>query len=75
MIPAQFTKLIAELEGLTDSQVRYVDKLLKGTDTASQLITEFEERMVESPECPHCNTQENRSARNPGTRQRKLKPS
>ena len=32
MIPAQFIKLIAELENLTDSQARYVEKLLKGTD-------------------------------------------
>ena len=56
MIPAQFTKLIAELESLTDSQIRYVEKLLKGSDTASQLISEFEERMVESPECPHCHS-------------------
>ena len=56
MIPAQFTKLIAELENLTDSQIRYVEKLLKGSDTASQLISEFEERMVESPECPHCHS-------------------
>ena len=36
MIPAQFTKLITELESLTDSQIRYVEKLLKGSDTASQ---------------------------------------
>jgi len=56
MIPAQFTKLIAELKSLTDSQIRYVEKLLKGSDTASQLISEFEERMVESPECPHCHS-------------------
>ena len=56
MIPAQFTKLITELESLTDSQIRYVEKLLKGSDTASQLISEFEERMVESPECPHCHS-------------------
>ena len=53
MLPAQFTKLIAELEHLTDSQTRYVEKLLKGTDSVSQLITELEERMVENPECPH----------------------
>ena len=56
MIPAQFTKLIAELEYLTDSQTRYVEKLLKGTDSVSQLITELEERMVENPECPHCHS-------------------
>ncbi|WP_435520679.1 transposase, partial [Alteromonas mediterranea] len=56
MIPAQFTKLIAELEHLTDSQTRYVEKLLKGTDSVSQLITELEERMVENPECPHCHS-------------------
>ena len=56
MIPAQFNKLIAELENLTDSQVWYVEKLQKGTDSASQLISELEERMVESPECPHCHS-------------------
>ena len=54
MIPAQFTKLISELESLTDNQVRYVENLLKGTDSASKLISELEERMVDSPECPHC---------------------
>ena len=43
MLPAQFTKLIAELEHLTDSQTRYVKKLLKGTDSVSQLITELED--------------------------------
>ena len=55
MIPAQFTKLISELESLTDNQVRYVEKLLKGTDSASKLISELEERMVDSPElrAPH----------------------
>ena len=56
MIPTQFTKLIADLENLTDSQVRYVEKLLKGADSASQLISELEERMVEKPECPHCHS-------------------
>ena len=35
MIPAQFTKLIAELEHLRDSQTRYVEKLLIGTDSVS----------------------------------------
>lgn len=54
MIPAQFTKLIAELEHLTDSQVRYVEKLLKSTDGNSQLILELEQRLVDHPECPHC---------------------
>ncbi|NMU76423.1 IS1595 family transposase, partial [Vibrio parahaemolyticus] len=52
MIPAQFTKLMTELENLTDSQVRYIEKWLKGTDSTSQLISELEERMVEKPECP-----------------------
>lgn len=56
MLPAQFTKLITELEGLTDRQIRYIENLLKGTDTASQLIAEFEERMVESPEWPYCHS-------------------
>lgn len=56
MIPAQFTKLMTELEHLTDSQVRYIEKWLKGTDSTSQLISELEERMVEKPECPHCHS-------------------
>nr|ALF35125.1 Transposase [Vibrio alginolyticus] len=56
MIPAQFTKLIAELEHLTDNQVRYIKKWLKGADSTSQLISELEERMVEKPECPHCHS-------------------
>ena len=56
MIPAKFTKLIAELENLTDSQTRYVEKLLKGSDSASLLIAELEERMVDNPECPHCHS-------------------
>ena len=56
MIPAQFTKLMAELEHLTDNQVRYIEKWLKGTDSTSQLISELEERMVEKPECPHCHS-------------------
>ncbi len=41
MIPAQFTKLIAELEHLTDNQVRYIEKWLKGADSTSQLISEL----------------------------------
>lgn len=56
MIPAQFTKLMAELEHLTDNQVRYIEKWLKGTDSTSQLISELEERMVEKSECPHCHS-------------------
>jgi len=56
MIPAQFTKLMTELENLTDSQVRYIEKWLKGTDSTSQLISELEERTVEKPECPHCHS-------------------
>ena len=56
MIPAQFTKLMAELEHLTDNQVRYIEKWLKGADSTSQLISELEERMVEKPECPHCHS-------------------
>ena len=35
MIPAKFTKLITELEYLTDNQVRFVEKLLKGTDSGN----------------------------------------
>lgn len=37
MIPAKFTKLVAELESFTDSQTRYVEKLLKGSDCSGQV--------------------------------------
>ncbi len=53
---AQFTKLIADLESLTDSQSRYIEKLLKGTDSTAQLISELEKRLVDNPECPLCHS-------------------
>lgn len=56
MIPAQFTKLIADLENLTDHQIRYVENWLKGVDGAAALISELEQRLVDSPECPHCHS-------------------
>ena len=56
MTPAQFKKLLSELEHLTDTQVRRVETFLKGDDAVQSIITELEQRMVDTPECPHCHS-------------------
>lgn len=56
MTPAQFKKLLSELEHLTDTQVRRVETFLKGDDAVQPIITELEQRMVDAPECPHCHS-------------------
>jgi hypothetical protein len=38
MTPAQFKKLLFELEHLTDTQVRRVEPFLKGDDTVQPII-------------------------------------
>jgi hypothetical protein len=42
MTPAQFKKLLSELEHLTDTQVRRVETFLKGDDAVQSIITELE---------------------------------
>ena len=56
MNPAQFNKLISEVQRLTDKQVRYLEKLIQGNDPVEQMINELEQRLIDEPECPHCHS-------------------
>jgi len=56
MIPAQFTKFLEQINGLTDSQLRQVEKRLEGNDEVTSIVKQLEQRMVDSPECPHCHS-------------------
>jgi transposase-like protein len=56
MIPAQFKKLLVTLEHLTDKQVKDVENFLKGDNLIQPIIAELEQRMIDEPECPHCNS-------------------
>jgi len=56
MLQAHFRKLIEQLSELTDSQSTYVEKLLQGTDSSSQIIRDLEQRIIDNPECPHCHS-------------------
>jgi transposase-like protein len=56
VIPAQFRKLLSELEHLTDIQVRQVKTRLKGDDVVQSINVELEQRMVDTPECPLCHS-------------------
>lgn len=44
------------LEHLTDKQVNDVEKFLKGDNFIQPIIAEFEQRMIDEPECPHCHS-------------------
>jgi transposase-like protein len=54
MMPAQFRKLLAALEHLTDKQIRDVEIFLKGENVIQSIVAKLEQRMVDTPECPHC---------------------
>lgn len=56
MIPAQFKKLLVALKHLTDKQVKDVEKFLKGDGMIQPIIAELEQRMIDTPECPHCHS-------------------
>lgn len=56
MIPAQFNKLLIELEHLTDKQIKDVERFLKGDDAIQRIVLELEQRMIDEPECPHCHS-------------------
>jgi transposase-like protein len=56
MIPAQFTKFLEQFNGLTDSQLRQVEKRLEDNDEVTNIVKQLEHRMVDSPECPHCHS-------------------
>ena len=56
-IPAPFTKFLEQINGLTDSQLRQVEKRLEGNDEVTSIVKQLEQRMVDSPECPHLSQQ------------------
>lgn len=54
MIPAKFSKLVLQLEDLTDKQNQELQDLLTGQEPVIKIIRELEHRLIEEPECPHC---------------------
>jgi len=54
MISAQFNKLLASLEHLTDKQVKDVEASLRGDNIIQLIVAELEQRMIDKPQCPHC---------------------
>ena len=56
MLQTDFRKLVEQLPQLTDNQSALLEQLLKGTEPVSQIIHDLEQRIVESPECPHCHS-------------------
>ena len=56
MIPAQFNKLLIALEHLTDKQIKDVETYLKGDNLIQPIVSELEQRMIDTPECPHCHS-------------------
>jgi hypothetical protein len=53
MVPVQFKKLLVALEHLTDKQVKDVGTFLKGDNLIQPIVSELEQRMIDTPECPH----------------------
>lgn len=56
MLQSQFHKLIKLLPKLTDNQSVLLEQFLRGVEPVSQVIRELEQRVVDSPECPHCHS-------------------
>ena len=54
MLRPQFNQLRKQLPALTDEQIDELSLELKGKDRISQIITHLEQRLVDSPCCPHC---------------------
>lgn len=51
MIPSQFTKFLGEIYGLTDSQLRQVEKRLEGTNEVTNIVKDLEQHMAYSLKC------------------------
>jgi len=52
----QFTKLLHQVEQLTDQQAKKLGIAINEHDPITQIIKEIEQRLVENPECPHCHS-------------------
>lgn len=56
MIPAEFSKLVMQIDHLTDKQNQELQELLTGQEPVKRIIRELEHRLIEDPECPHCHS-------------------
>ena len=56
MIPAEFSKLVMQIDHLTDKQNQELQELLTGQEPVKRIIRELEHRLIEAPECPHCHS-------------------
>ena len=56
MNSAKFKQLLEQLEGLTDQQFNQLEKRLKSASPLQSLIHQIEQRLIDTPECPHCHS-------------------
>ncbi len=56
MLQSHFRKFIEQLPQLTHNQSALLEQILKGSEPNSQVIRELEQRVTDSPECPHCHS-------------------
>jgi hypothetical protein len=56
MTPAEFSKLLKQLDHLTDKQHHQLQERLSDEAPVKRVIRELEQRLVEHPECPHCHS-------------------
>jgi len=54
MTPVEFSKLLCNLEHLTDKQKQELNDYLSNQDPVNKIIQQLEHRLIEKPECPHC---------------------
>lgn len=54
MNPSEFSKLVVQINQLTDKQNEELQELLSSQDPVKRIIHELEHRLIEEPECPHC---------------------
>lgn len=56
MTPADFRKLLKQMEHLTDKQHQELQDRLDEGEPAQRIIRELEHRLIDHPECPHCHS-------------------
>lgn len=56
MTPSKFSKLVIQLDQLTDKQNQELQDLLSEQEPVKKIIRQLEHRLIEEPECPHCHS-------------------
>lgn len=56
MTPSKFSKLVIQLDQLTDKQNQELQDLLSEQEPVKKIIRQLEHRLIEDPECPHCHS-------------------